>query len=1046
VNLPQFSIRRPVTTLMLCLIAILLGAIAFIRIPVDLMPEVIYPTLSVSATYPGVAPEEMENLVTRPLEEAFAAAPGVEEITSVSMEGQSFIRVSFSFGTNLDEAANELRSRLDRRRATLPEDMEPPVIFKFDVSQFPIMFLSVAASDMDPKQLRHFVEKQVRYRLERVPGVAQFTVRGGLRREIHVKLDLKKLRSLELSVARVVEIIRQENLNRPVGPVREGRFEVLLRTQGEFDNLEQIRNLVVTTRNGIPIHLRDVATVEDAHEEERYKVSVDGQPAVRLFVYKQAGANTVRVSEEVWKEIGQIHRDYPNVRITATMDSAEFIKASVRNVQNAASLGALLAVAVLLFFLRSLASTVIIGVAIPIAVISTFALMYFNGFTLNVVSFGALALGVGMLVDNSIVVLENIFRHRQEGKSAYEAAIHGSREVATAITASTLTTVAVFVPVLFLSGMSAQTFKQLAWVVSFALLCSLIVALTVVPMLCSRFLPRLRADGRGGVFGAFSRLSAAFVEGITQAYSRALGWAVAHPKSILAFGGATMLVTVYLWPMIGVELTPEVDEGEVRVTVELEPGTHVDATHAVMERLAAIARQEVPEARHIMVESGATSPFRGGGGQHTGELRISLAPRSERERSVQQILAALRPRLQVEPGMIVRARLGGGMVSRVTRTGVAEGDRLSVEIRGHELEVLDQLARQVREAMVAVPGVVETQVSRQPGLPEMLVLVDRPKAASMGLNVYDVAETLETAIGGRRASMYRQEGDEYNILVRLQEEDRLDLAKVGQIPIATPVGRTIPAESIVRLRRQEGPIAITRADQQRIVTVSGTIAGRDLGSIVRDLEPALRQIPKPAGYEITFGGEYEEQQKAFRELMFAAILALILVYMVMASQFESLRDPFIILFSIPLAGIGVAGLLLLTGTTFNIQGFLGLIVLVGIVVNNAIVLIDYTNLLRRERAMTVREAVLTAGRRRLRPILMTTATTVLGLVPMALGMGEGAELQAPLARVVIGGLVTSTLITLVFIPVVYLLLEERTERAAVREVARAAEPLPAPGD
>jgi HAE1 family hydrophobic/amphiphilic exporter-1 len=1046
VNLPQFSIRRPVTTLMLCLIAILLGAIAFIRIPVDLMPEVIYPTLSVSATYPGVAPEEMENLVTRPLEEAFAAAPGVEEITSVSMEGQSFIRVSFSFGTNLDEAANELRSRLDRRRATLPEDMEPPVIFKFDVSQFPIMFLSVAASDMDPKQLRHFVEKQVRYRLERVPGVAQFTVRGGLRREIHVKLDLKKLRSLELSVARVVEIIRQENLNRPVGPVREGRFEVLLRTQGEFDNLEQIRNLVVTTRNGIPIHLRDVATVEDAHEEERYKVSVDGQPAVRLFVYKQAGANTVRVSEGVWKEIGQIHRDYPNVRITATMDSAEFIKASVRNVQNAASLGALLAVAVLLFFLRSLASTVIIGVAIPIAVISTFALMYFNGFTLNVVSFGALALGVGMLVDNSIVVLENIFRHRQEGKSAYEAAIHGSREVATAITASTLTTVAVFVPVLFLSGMSAQTFKQLAWVVSFALLCSLIVALTVVPMLCSRFLPRLRADGRGGVFGAFSRLSAAFVEGITQAYSRALGWAVAHPKSILAFGGATMLVTVYLWPMIGVELTPEVDEGEVRVTVELEPGTHVDATHAVMERLAAIARQEVPEARHIMVESGATSPFRGGGGQHTGELRISLAPRSERERSVQQILAALRPRLQVEPGMIVRARLGGGMVSRVTRTGVAEGDRLSVEIRGHELEVLDQLARQVREAMVAVPGVVETQVSRQPGLPEMLVLVDRPKAASMGLNVYDVAETLETAIGGRRASMYRQEGDEYNILVRLQEEDRLDLAKVGQIPIATPVGRTIPAESIVRLRRQEGPIAITRADQQRIVTVSGTIAGRDLGSIVRDLEPALRQIPKPAGYEITFGGEYEEQQKAFRELMFAAILALILVYMVMASQFESLRDPFIILFSIPLAGIGVAGLLLLTGTTFNIQGFLGLIVLVGIVVNNAIVLIDYTNLLRRERAMTVREAVLTAGRRRLRPILMTTATTVLGLVPMALGIGEGAELQAPLARVVIGGLVTSTLITLVFIPVVYLLLEERTERAAVRELARAAEPLPAPGD
>ncbi|MDW8354975.1 MAG: efflux RND transporter permease subunit [Bryobacterales bacterium] len=1046
-NLPQFSIRRPVTTLMLCLIAILLGAIAFIRIPVDLMPEVIYPTLSISATYPGVAPEEMENLVTRPLEEAFAAAPGVEEITSVSMEGQSFIRVSFSFGANLDEAANELRSRLDRRRATLPEDMEPPIIFKFDVSQFPIMFLSVAASDMDLKQLRHFVEKQVRYRLERVPGVAQFTVRGGLRREIHVKLDLKKLRALDLSVARVVDIIRQENLNRPVGPVREGRFELLLRTQGEFDNLEQIRNLVVTTRNGIPIHLRDVAAVEDAHEEERYKVSVDGQPAVRLFVYKQVGANTVKVSEGVWKEIAQIHRDYPNVRITANMDSAEFIKAAVRNVQNAAALGALLAVAVLLFFLRSLASTIIIGIAIPIAVITTFALMYFNGFTLNVVSFGALALGVGMLVDNSIVVLENIFRHRQGGKSAREAAVEGSREVATAITASTLTTVAVFVPVLFLSGVSAQTFKQLAWVVSFALLCSLLVALTVVPMLCSRFLSRLRPEARGGVIGMLGRFSGAFVEALTRTYSRALGWAVAHPKSILAFGGASMLLTLYLWPKIGVELTPEVDEGEIRITADLEPGTHVDVTHQVMERLAAIVRERVPEARHIMVESGATSPFRGGGGQHVGEIRISLVPRSQRERGAQEILAALRPHLQLEPGMIVRARAGGGMFSRITRTGVAEGDRLSVEIRGHELEVLDRLAAQVREAMIAVPGVVDTQISRQPGLPEMLVLVDRPKAASMGLNVYDVADTLETAIGGRRASMFRQEGDEYNILVRLQEQDRFDLAKVGQIPIATPVGRTIPAESIVQLRRQEGPVAITRADQQRIVTVSGTIAGRDLGSIVRDLEPALRQIPKPLGYEITFGGEYEEQQKAFRELTFAAILALILVYMVMASQFESLRDPLIILFSIPLAGIGVAGLLLLTDTTFNIQGFLGLIVLVGIVVNNAIVLIDYTNLLRREHGMGVRDAVLTAGQRRLRPILMTTATTVLGLVPMALGIGEGAELQAPLARVVIGGLLTSTFITLVFIPVVYLLLEERTERAAVREAARPAPaPVPAPGD
>jgi len=1042
-NLPDFSIRRPVTTLMVCLVAILLGGIAFVQIPVDLMPEVVYPTLSVSARYEGVAPEEMETLVTRPLEEAFSSTPGVEEITSSSQEGQSSIRISFSYGTDLDEAANELRSRLDRRRAALPEEMEPPVIYKFDISQFPVMFLSVAAADMDPRELRYFVEKNIQYRLERVPGAAQVGIRGGLRREIQIQLDLQKLRALDLSVDRVVQVIRNENLNRPVGPVREGRFEVLLRTQGELTNMEQIRNLVVTTRNGVPIHLREVAAVADSHEDVRQLISVDGHPAIRLFVYKQSGANTVEVSEGIWQEIDKIHADFPGIRIDATMDSAKFIRASIGNVQGSAMVGAGLAVVILLFFLRSFTSTLIIGTAIPIAVIATFALMYFNGFTLNTVSFGGLALGVGMLVDNSIVVLENIYRQREAGKNRREAASIGSREVATAISASTLTTVAVFVPVLFLSGMSGQTFKQLAMVVSFALLCSLVVALTVVPVMASRYLPKPGARATRGPLGVFYRFAGATLDGMSAFYGRVLSWAVDHRKTVLLAGAAAFAVTAYLWPMIGVELQPEVDEGEIRLDVELEPGTRVEVTDKLMQRLAGIIGKNVPEASHIMVESGSMS-WRGGGGPHTGDLRISLVEQDKRSRSSTEIATAIRPLLNIEPGMVARVRTGGGMFSRISRAGFSGEDRLSVEIRGHDLDVLGRLAEEVRARMASVRGVTGVQLSRQPGLPEMLVTVDRPKAASMGLNVADVADTLETAIGGRNASMFRQEGDEFNILVRLREEDRLDLARVGDIPLATPVGRTIPAGSIVQLRRQEGPIAITRADQQRIVTVSGAIAGRDLGSIVRDLEGPVRSIETPPGYTITFGGEYEEQQKSFRELTFAAILAIILVYMVMASQFESLRDPFIILFSIPLAGIGVATLLLATGTTFNIQGFLGLIVLVGIVVNNAIVLIDYTNLLRREEHMSVRDAVLVAGRRRLRPILMTTATTVLGLTPMSLGLGEGGELQAPLARVVIGGLTTSTLITLVFIPIIYLVLEERTERAGAPR--RVPEPAPAPGD
>ena len=1042
-NLPDFSIRRPVTVLMGSLMATLLGAVAFVEIPVDLMPDIVFPTLSISADYEGVAPGEIETLVTRPLEEAFAAAPGVEEVTSRSTEGRSFIRVRFSFDTNLDEAANELRTRLDRRRALLPEDMDPPTIFKFDATQFPILYMAVSADDMDSRQLRHYTEKNLQYRMERVPGVAQFTVRGGLRRQIHVNLDLKKLRALDLSVAEVVRTVRNENLNRPVGPVREGRYEVLLRTSGEFTNVDDILQVSVTTRNGVPVYLRDIATVEDSHEDIRYYVTVNGRSAVNMLVYKQSGANTVKVSDAVWKEVERIHRDYPNIHVTAMFDQSKFIRGAISNLRDAALMGSGLAVFVLFFFLRSVSSTAIIGVAIPVSVITTFALMYFNGFTLNIISFGGLALGVGMLVDNSIVVLENIFRHREQGKSLQQASLQGSREVGTAITASTLTTIAVFVPVLFMGGIAAQNFQQLAYVVSFSLLCSLVIALTVVPTLCSRFLGSASdEERRSGLVRLIGRIH----EALEERYGNIISWSVDHRKTVVAAAAGVFAGAIYLAPYVGVELQPEADEGEVRVSLELEPGTHVDVTDAIVQEISKSVR-EIPEVETVSSESGTNpSPFRPSG-MNRGSLRIQLVPHAERDRSAQEVAAQIRTLVQARPGMMVRTRVSGSFIRRMTSFGGGDGDRLSVEIRGHQLEVAQNLANEVRNIMMATPGVTSSQVSLRPGQPEMVVTVDRAKASSLGLRVSEVADTLETAIGGTRASFYREEGDEYDIVVRLQEKDRLALANVGQIPITTPGGRTLPAEAIVQMRRQEGPIEINRADQQRIITISGTIADRDLGSIVGDLQAAFLKLPKPEGYEIRFGGEWEEQQEAFQAMLFAALLALVLVYMVMASQFESLRDPFIILFSIPLAAIGVILILLLTGTTFNIQGFLGVIVLVGIVVNNAIVLIDYTNLLRREGNYTLREAVVTAGRRRLRPILMTTITTILGLTPMALGLGEGGEMQAPMARVVIGGLTTSTLITLVIMPVIYMMLEERAEKAAERRQARIdLHPQPASGD
>lgn len=1021
---------------MLCLVAILLGGVAFVNIPVDLMPEVVYPTISVRAEYEGVAPEEMETLVVRPLEEAFAAAPNVERISSSVYEGLCYVRVGFDYGVDIDEAANELRTRLDRRRRYLPEDMEAPSMYKYDSSQYPILYLTVSADNMDSKELRHYVEKQLQYRLERVPGVAAFTVRGGLRREIHVDLDLKKLRALELSITDVVQILRRENMNRPVGPVEEGRFDVLLRTRGEFRSLDEIRNVVLATRSGVPVYVRDIAVVEDSHEDPDYLVSVDGKPGVRMYVYKQAGANTVEVSEGLWREVDRIHKNFSNIRIEKTRDSADFIRASIENVQWAMVQGAVLAVLVLLFFLRSFSSTLIIAIAIPISVISTFALMFFNGFTLNTISFGGLALGVGMLVDNAIVVLENVYRHREDGKSNLDAAMVGSQEVSTAITASTLTTIAVFVPVLFLGGISAQMFKQLAYVVSFALLCSLVVALTVVPGLCAKLRTGAQAGRRAE---KLRQLARAWQRNLAAGYGGLLQWSLANRVPVILAAILLFGVALYLAPYLGVELQPEVDEGEVRVSVELEPGTRVEVTDGVMQQLRSVAAEHVPEIQTAMVTAGGSSRS-SGSGTHLGELRLNLVPRAERTRSARDIANALREVLQIQPGMLIRTRVSGGMFRRYSSS--EDEDRLSVEIRGHNVDTATQFAETIREIMEGIPGIAEPTISQRPGMPEMMVEVDRLRAANLGLNVSDVAATLETAIGGTRSSMYRKEGDEFNILVRLREADRLDLGNVGRIPLTTPTGRTIPAESVIQLSRQEGPTYLSRVDQERRLFVSGAVADRDLGSIVADLEREVAALAMPEGFSIEFGGEYEEQQETFQALFLASILALILVYMVMAAQFESLRDPFLILLSVPLAAIGVVLILLITDTTFNQQAFLGIIVLLGIVVNNAIVLVDYTNLLRREHGLGLHRAVVTAGVRRMRPILMTTITTVLGLSPMALGIGEGSELQAPMARVVIGGLATSTLITLVFIPVMYVAFEEiASPRRARRPVSEVLEPV-----
>ena len=1025
-SLSGAAIRRPITTYIACAVAILLGAISFYLLPVDLMPETEYPSLTVRTDYEGVGPEEIETIITRPIERAVASAPGVDRVTSESSEGRSEVRIYFDWGENLDEAANEVRVRLDRMRGQLPPEVDTPRMYKYDISTFPIMFLGLSG-DMDPRNLRRFAEEEIQYRLERIPGVAAVDIRGGLKREIHIDLDLEKARALDLSMSQVVDAVRAENMNLPVGPIYEGNFEVLLRTQGEFQNMDQIRNLVIAIRNDVPVYVKDVAYVSDSFEEVRGVVRIDGKPGIRLYLQKQSGANTVDVADRVNEEMERINREIPGVQLFNTMDSSRFIRSAINNVRQSVIYGSVLAVLILFVFLRNTSSTLIVATSIPVSVIATFTLIYYNDFTLNTMTFGALALGVGMLVDNAIVVLENIFRHREARKDRREAALEGTREVATAISASTLTTMAVFIPLIFLTGMAGIMFKQLSMVVAFSLICSLLMALTLIPVLCSKYL-RVRpvSEADHPVLHGIATSGQRFLDQLDENYQGIVSWALDHKLIIVGVAALLVAGTAFLVPLIGVELMPETDEGEVRVYLEMPTGTRYEVTDEVSRRIEEIISEAVPEIDHMMTEIGGTGSW-SRSGTYLSSIRITLKDKAERTRSSQEISAEIRKRIPPMPGVLLRIRPGGGMFfMRMGRS--SEDDRLTVEVRGHDMEKSRQVAMDVKDMMGRVAGVTDAQMSRRAGVPEMLVHVDREKAYTMGLSVSRTADTLRTAVGGARASMFREDGEEFEIMVRLQPRDRNSMNQVSQVPVWAPVGRTLPVGSIIETERVEGPVEIERRDQERYMVVSANVAGRDMGSVANDITEGFRSLDIPRGIFVLLGGELEEQEKSFNELLFCLILAIVLVYAVMAAQFESFRDPLIIMFSIPLAGIGICLMLFLTETTFNIQGFIGMIMLAGIVVNNAIVLVDYTNLLRREYGHPLREAIELAGRRRLRPILMTTLTTVLGLTPMALGFGDGAEVQSPMARVVIGGLLTSTLITLVFIPVMYHIFERFGER------------------
>ncbi len=1020
-NLPGFSVRRPVFTTMVTLIVVLLGAVSLSRLRIDMLPNLELPTITVRTQYEGASPVVMERLITQIIEEIIATVPGVEELTSESFEGNSRIRVRFAWGTDIDTAALDVQSTIENEMNELPDDIVRPRVSKFDINSFPVVLLGIS-SNLDPVELTTLIEDQIRYRFARIPGVAQVDLWGGYNREIRIGLDFSRIRALGIPLDKILTAIRDANLDLPAGAIEEGRYELTLRAPSEYTSLDQIRQTVIHVQDGAAVTLEQVADVQDTYEKRTRIIRVNNARGIRVAIRKQAEANTVEVSKRILAEIDAANRDFPHVQIVPVINQGNFIERSIANVARSVMYGGGLAILILLFFLRNIRSTIVISLSIPISIIATFALIYFGGFTLNLMTLGGLALGVGMMVDSSIVVLENIFRRHTENREAAPAAAEeGAREVAPAIVASTITTLVIFLPMVFVRGVSGVLFQELAYVIIFSLTCSLLVSLSLVPMLTAKLfsIERENIFAKQPVVRKLAAAGEVFFIRLDNGYRDLLSVVLDHRSTTILIAFLMVGASLLLVPLIGSEFMPPSDEGEVRITGEMEVGTRLDLIDRQARRMEALVFSAVPEIVSAMVSVS-------GGRTSSAQIRLSLTPSARRTRSNVEIANDLRARLDGKiPGMEVRVRAPQGQFLLERLLGGDEGLRL--EIRGDDLEILEQLSQKTADAISGVAGITDVETSRDAGMPQQEIHVDRDKIADFGLSIRDVSQALETAIAGSRAGEYRTRGNSFRIFVQLKDAEKRTIEEILDLTLTGADGDQIALRNFVSTEKSLGPVVINRKDQQRLMTVQANVSGRDLGSVAADVTSVLQTLPRPVGYGFTIAGNFEEQQKASRELMISLLLALVLVYMVMACQYESLVNPLVVMFSVPVAGVGVLVTLFLTGTTLNVQSYIGCIMLGGIVVNNAILLVDQAGRLSAG-DMSVKSALMEAGRRRLRPILMTTLTTILGLMPLALGIGEGAEAQAPLARAVVGGLTGSTLITLLLIPAIYSVFHHNPKR------------------
>ncbi len=1077
--LTRLALKNPVFILMMSLISITLGVVSLRRLSVDLFPDINIPVIRVATFYTGAGPGDIEKTITQPVERAVSASPGVDRVESMSKQGVSIVSVWFNFGVNLDNAQFEVSQRVAQILNTLPPGIQQPFIIKFDITNIPVVQIAVASDDLDEKQLYDLAYNVIEPQLERINGVASATVGGGKVRELEVKLDREALYARSLGPLDVVNAVRGTNLLLPSGDLRAGDRDYNVFANTQVDRARTLEEVLVAPGSGgisststQPVRIGDVATVADETADQTEIVRINGQRGVYLRVLKQPGANTISVVDAVQKALPNLRGVPANVKLAISFDQSSYIRAAVSSLEHEAVQGGLLAVAVILLFLVSLRATGIIAIAIPLSIIATFILLYFTGNTLNVFTLGGLALGVGRLVDDSIVELENIHRHLATGQTRKNAVLAAAQEVAMPILVSTITTIVVFFPVLFLAGVAKNLFVPLAMTISFALTMSFFVSRTVTPLLCFYVLkPEQHGPPPkdGGAEGPVSVRAKSIVERaitgmldrLDDVYERALDWTLSHRAVVIVsiaalFGGSLLLAR-----KIGTEFFPDSDEGQFTLTYKTPIGTRVERTEKVGKRIEqAVERALGPSAPGgktydtMLADDGLplgrTALFTSNTGPHAGNIGVNLVPKSRRAISDVEATDRLRRELgDTLPGTQLYF-FTGGIVKRILNFGSPAP--IDVEILGYDLEEGGDYAKKLYQKMRELsdndgkPLLTDVQISREENYPELDVVVDREKAGVLGLSETLVAQTVLTALVGNTQFAPVQftdpkTGNEYYINVRMDDRYRSHVADLADISMKAPSGAMVTLDAIARVERGGGPVLIQRKYLQRIIDVTANVApGKDLGSASAAVGRVLDDLPPPEAFTAQLGGQTQAQKEAFSGLGFAALMALALVYMVLASQFKSLIDPLVIMFSVPMGITGVFAMLWLTGTTLSVNSFMGIIMMVGIVVSNGVLLVDFANVLR-ERGVPLREATIQAGRTRLRPILMTTIATIIGLVPMALGIGEGSETNLPLARAVIGGLTVSTFFTLFLVPSLYTLLDRVAKRSSPDDEAP---PAPAP--